>query len=693
MTLSLGVAIGDLLLLPVLLTPLGDLVFLGGRRILGFKPRLPPLERALLDFYLAGGLYLLTASIGIAWFTSPFILAALILGDAAWLMAVGRHWIDWPPLHLRDLTARVLQAFARDYGITTAIGLVLMIFELLVNGSSLFPNTFDGSEQVIFVVLIRHLGQVPWTLEPYAPFGVEYPQGTAVWLDLAGTLFSWPVIQLPILLPPLFIGMTPLAVAAWSGRVVNDCKLGKRPVQWLMAGAVGAILTWPRFLVSGSYDFLLALPLFILAWAWGKDIITIRGSGLRRIIVAYGGVLAILTSLSLVASQGLLTILLVSGLVHYRDSLRLALKWVGTLCLVAVLGLALVVRSIIGYAVWWGYPHHVLTATGGPLPSPPPLGPLWGILVGLTDPFLTRPQDVWLSPFPQLRIVLQVLLVISIVMVILRVAQYGPLLKVAFPAVMARELGIAILSMIGFLGLLTVVQTILGVNAYLPTLPEEVSILLFMFYTIFAFIPLVISVLWLADPRSSTSPLFSRVRRGSQGAVHLLAVLAALTLLVVPFSVGTVVTITQGPPYLQAIDHDLSNETQGDVLALEWASHLPSCSNVLVAPGSVGQYLPDFANVHLTYPMDPDPENYSYQIVVEALSEGNYTNRVQVNLLALGITEVFVSGQNNILFPAFEASLLLQSPDFDLLFHSQDAYWFAFLPGVNQQDCPPGPMA
>jgi len=123
---------------------------------------------------------------------------------------------------------------------------------------------------------------------------------------------------------------------------------------------------------------------------------------------------------------------------------------------------------------------------------------------------------------------------------------------------------------------------------------------------------------------------------------------------------------------------------------MEWiGSHLPSCSSVLVAPGSSGQFLPEYSNVHLVFPMNPVPTNQAYVIAISNLTAGEYSSTTQSALQSLGVTEIFVTGQTSVSYPSFVGTPLLVSPDFSSLFSSGDARVFSFVPEVNQTGCFP----
>ena len=682
---------GELLLLVVLLLPLGDLLRKVAQRVLRLSLQFSLMERILLDLYLAGGSYLFLASLGIPIFDESSIFAVLVGGILGWGAVFWLHLGSTSSSEWQSSFGRTIRKSARDYALLAALGVGLLFFEVFVTGSAQFPNTFDGSVQVLFVVQLHQLRTLPWTLEPYAPFGVVYPQGTAVWMDVAGEIFSWPISQLPVDLSPLFTAMAPWAAFVWIRRVLDESGPLAIRAGLLFAAVFTLVATWPRFLVGGSYDFLLATPLFLLLLGWGDKLTRPSTQLTLPYLLAYGSLLAILASLSIVTAQVLLALMLVFGLYRRRDSIRAAGKWVRSVTLLTAMSLVLILRSLVGLAIWRAYPAHVMTAIGGPLPPTQPGPSPWYQFIGLSDPFLLRPQDVWLSPFPMVKTLMIVWLILGAAVAALWVVRAAPAILRGIPDALVAHLLGGLFVGIGLLGILTTLDLCAGSAVLFGTNLGEISILLFVFYTGLATLPMLLgleALIHASRPQGQGSVVRWKGPR-SRKLVQGLTIGAAFVLLAAPMTTGFVATATEAPAYLGEIIHDLSNTTVGDYAGLEWAMRLPECSGVLVAPGSVGEFLPAYVTLRLVFPMNPAPQNLSYQRSVQELAHGHYTSTTRADLLALGVTEVFVTGQNNVLFPPLQPGPLENSTDFHLLFHEGNAFWFEFLPGVSIEECPP----
>ncbi|MGI0130094.1 MAG: hypothetical protein ACREEC_08110, partial [Thermoplasmata archaeon] len=143
-----------------------------------------------------------------------------------------------------------------------------------------------------------------------------------------------------------------------------------------------------------------------------------------------------------------------------------------------------------------------------------------------------------------------------------------------------------------------------------------------------------------------------------------------------------------GPSYIHTHIQQFANVTDGDVAALEWASSgLPGCSHVFIAPGSAAQYLPEYATVAVDFPTYPPSHNLSYTNALAAFLAGEYNASVKADLVALQINAVFVTGQTSVEFPAMNPGVFHSSTDFSLLFNSQDASVYAFVPVASNGTC------
>jgi hypothetical protein len=675
---NLAVLVLELILYVVIFLPVGDLILEGAARVLKHPLRLSVPERALAAFYTGGGgLYLLAYVPGGLF--RPLVVGA-ILGVAGllWCVLRARTAAAWGQGFLRNPANHLRRRWALTTVLLVSFG--LLVFEAIVLGGRVAPNTFDGGMQTLFVALLLHNHVAATTLQPFAAMGVTYPQGTTVALAASSILFGWSPMTTPVYLTPLYAPLFLLAAYLWTLRTGKDSPAQAERLGVLVVLFLALVETWPRFLVGGSYDFLFALPLMFLLLGISETALPARR---WQDAVLLGVGLGLTASYSVVAAQVLFGLMLVLSLRGPWKAAGNLLGRIRTLGILGGLGLLFVLPSLEGMVEWWSYPGHVLTPLGGSqVPTTATHSSLPSLLPTLLDPFLFRSTDVWLSPFPVLKIVLAVLLVAGALCLVFVALDLWPTLRRELP----RRFVVQTLA--GVLVTVLLILSLAGIAAalsldFLPTNVSEVSILLFLFY---GMVIVILPLLALEHlPRE-------RKKKLTKGA---LGIGIAVLILAVPLGAGVVITGVSAPTYIGALTSNLSNVSPGDLNALEWsATHLRSCSTVFAAPGSAAEFLPSYVEVHLDFPMIPAPRNASYSTAMALLVNGSLTPTVVNDLRALNVTEVFVTGQTNVLWkPLLPAPLLADTGNFTLLFHQEDAYIFQFEPVVSSQGCPALPNA
>jgi hypothetical protein len=693
---STGLVLAGLVLLLLASLPLGACLVRLVEWFRGKRFQLTVPERVVVSLYSAGGLFFVFASVPLPFYTGPLVVTLLVLGWAALLVVWWREdfravrssasWLgSYPSLLLALLTAAVL------------------LLEVGGTGGFAFPNAFDGSFQSLLVKLIIAHHTLPFTLQPYATIGVVYPQGSSVWMTLPVILFGWPIASTPVTVPLLYLSLSVVGAYCWGERLAGVGSVGGARTGLVFAAFFAVLASWPRLFIGGSYDFVLALPLFFVALGWIRPFVVGRVRSWGETI-AFGALIGIATSLSLVVGETLL-LLLAAFLLAFRtprpftDFLRVSARVLA----IAGLAVAFVVRSLLGFALWWNYPSRTLAPVGSPpfFPGAAASLPALSVVIGELDPFV--PWKPKMSPLPILSLELQLLLAAGLVL--LAWAWWAGRSDIGVVQESLRTLAAFTLVLFGFTAfLLGIEATPLGASAIggLTNVGEE-SILLFIAYQAIAALPLValVDYLWKSRIAGHASPVPPPAKpspasvRGNHAAVNgpiARSWVAALLVVVVCFAVGTGVTAAQGTGYLHSHLEDFANVSAADVQALEWSSsHLPSCSRVLSAPGSAAMFLPLYSAAQLLYPMVPTPTNYSYNEAVIDFTQGTYTNTTRAELLDLDVTEVFVTGQTSVSYPPFDPAPLLGSSDFSVLFFVGDALVLAFEPGVTATGCAPVP--
>jgi hypothetical protein len=682
----------ELLALLVALVPLGLLLLRLVERFRGRTLRLTAQERLVLAPYLSGALLFVLASGGVPVFGAPLLVGAIVVGAAA-LLAL------WVRERGGSLRPALVAAESFPAWIVAGAMLAVLALEVVANGARPYPNAYDGSFQSLYLQLLLTHHSVAWTLLPYANAGVIYPQSATVWLSFPVLLWNWPIPTAPVALPLLFMALAVPAAYCWGERLGGVGVRRGRDWGLLFAAAFAAFLSMPRFFIGGSYDFVFGLPLFFLALGWLRPFVRTAARSWRDVVL-FGGLLGVLTCLSLALGEALVLLLVAYGLV---DRARSGLTWPGVVArLGAILAIAalFVARSIAGVIVWYSYPAHVLSATGSP-PYVPISGlpaPTTATFNGDLNPFV--PFKPKLSPLPILSLEIAFLLAIGLAIALAGVLLSRTRHPAWFPLDAIVPLGVGAVVLFLWTAWLVAASGPASFASVFDSLASvyESSYLLFLFYQALALIPLLALIeKWRTDRPDAVpfhdrpkryephvAPVSARNRRSGQGAVVVLAVLLAI-----PLASGVVVSAVQAPGYLSTHLDELSNVTAGDVAALTWAgSALPSCSTVLVAPGSAAEFLPVFARVHVDFPMMPLSVNLSYNVSVGDLIRGVYDAATRAALLSLGVTEVFVTGRTSVSYLPLDPAPMENSSDFTPLFHAGDAVVFGFGPGIAATGCP-----
>jgi hypothetical protein len=692
-TLSVIAVLGGLLLLFVALLPLGAVLIRVAERWVGRRFGLSTAERVVCALYASGAVFFILASLPFAVFGFVLVVGLLVVGAIAIIALWWREGWRAP----REATRWLFTS----PGILLMAGtLGLLLLEVVATGTQDFPNANDGSWQSLYVLLIVNNHTLPWTIQPYANYGITYPSGAQVWMSLPVILFRWPVTSGAVTLPPLFLSLSLVGAYCWGERLGGISTRRGWQTGLVFAAFFGLIGSWPRLFIGGSYDFVFCLPLLLLTFGWLIPFVRGPLPGWRDVVV-WGVLLGVSACLSVAVGE-LLFFLVVGFVLAFAPNFFLVIgSWTARVTVILLIGVGFLVRSLIGIGIWFSYPGHVLSAVGSPPYASAPVGPNPPIVsfTGDLDPFLLwKPK---LSPLPLLSLELALLLALGLVILLLWFATPGSQIRRLLPStVVAPIVVITGITLLFTAALVVLTPSSLG-GSFIGDVTDvdESSFLLFMCYQAIALIPLLVGIEYLRSRTLQMEKRDSRfgtefvgenpqvIRRENRPC---LAPLLVVGLLVLTFCVGSAVTVTEAPSYLQQHLEGLANVTAGDLAALDWGgAHLTSCDRVLAAPLSAAMFLPLYSSAKLIFPAAPLSANLSYSIVVGNFTHGVYSNDTRSALLSLGVTEVFVTGQTSVSFAAFEPKSFNDSPDFSVLFHSGDATIFLFLPGEASSSCPP----
>ncbi len=688
-TLPWGLAAAELVALLAFLTPLGLGLLRGLEGILSIRFRLLPVERPIVAAFAAGGLLFGVASSGLPLFQLPVVIGLAAVG---WAVMV----VLWARERARSLAD--LAGWLRRWSAWVVIGGFVAVLALEAYGvaSFQFNNSYDGATHSLWVTVLLRDHQVPWTVQPFANVGITYPQGGPVWEALPPLLLGWPVTDSPVYLPTLFFALAVPAAYALGWRLDERSSAQRELTGAVFAGFFALVAAFPRLFLGGSYDVVIAFPLFLLTLAWLPRYVR-PGAAERGEVAGYALAVGIVTSLSWMLGLELLTLVASFGVVQVvlqRASLKaMFLRWIAAVIAAAVF----LTRSIAGTVAWASYPGRVLAPVGSP-----PYATL-GTGAALTYRYVTQELDPFvpfkqrLSPIPWMSVLIAVLLAAGIVILVAGFALGRRPWSALIPHRLARVISLAAVTTFVELVVLIVLA---APGTHLPgvielTNADEISIVLFLLYGIIAIVPILACVELLSDRAVVASrpsvvpglappfPTATR-RRARPPPVRVVAVVV----IVLVFVAGGVSTAADLPGYIQGHIRSIADVTDGDIDALEWASsHMPSCARVFIAPGSAAQYLPEYAVVSVVFPAFPTIYNLSYVNAVSALVNGTYDGSIRADLLELSVDAVFVTGPTTVQFPALNPSAFQNSADFSVAFAAQDAEILSFLPGVHETGC------
>lgn len=636
------------------------------------------IERLLLDFYLGGAVIYLVAALPFGLFVAPVVLGLPLAGAviALGLVIARRRRGVFPGAFLRSLGSSA--RWASLVALASALGLYAV--ELAVAVPVGTGNTFDSGLLTTYTALLLDHHTIALSFQPYAAPSILYPQGTSVWLGWAELVYGLPPARTSLLVTPLFFALAPLA-----GYVFGERWFGTERAGAALALALAWLAPASRAMAGGSNDFVLAFPLVLVlageAQAWFRTATPTIADAL-----GFGLLTGYSAAMNPVGAQWLLLALLLGTILLRPAGVARRLAHLGRWAAAVGAALVGVVPSLYILGLGRSSPGFVPGAAAAPPGTPSGISA--GQFLGSIDPFLFRPQDVQLSPVPEIRAELAILLVLGLAL-LLFVRRDGALDR--YLAGFRRFVALGTLSLVLLLAVVLLASTGFGPAIAISAITSaaEVATWLFVLYVFVAAVPLVLALErfsgWVgrrADP--AQEPVRPRAPGRARRADafeprRALLPLAVALVIVVP---GVVLTPTALAPVLTDLYHAFGNVTADDLALLEYAGeHLPAGARVLVAPGSAADFLPGYAsNVVLLYPLIPGFEwtNSSYNLVVDELSNATLDARGRAALAALDVGYVLVTGNSTVLWPAFSPKPLLADPTaFPLLRQIGDAYLFA----------------
>jgi hypothetical protein len=667
---ALDLVVG-LLVFAVAVTVVGEAVRAVASRWVRIWRDLEALERLLLDLFLGGAVYYLVAVLPFGLFTPPVLVG---VGGLAGAGVVARAWVRQRTVTLRTVTAWLRPFLEAPALLTLLSALALLLFEVALATPVGTGNTYDSSLLTLYTARLLSAHQLPLSFLPYANVGILYPQGTTAWLGSAQLFLGLPGARTSLLVAPLFFALAPVGGYVLGRRLFGSGRAGAA-----FALTLAFLASWTRVLVGGSNDFVTAFPLVLLlageVSTWSRSAPTMPDA------IGVGVVIGYSAALNPVGAEWLFPVVLIAALVTVPRFAGAGVRWL--FGWTASLASALVVLAPTWYVLAHGIHSPGFVPGSGAVPGETTGGISGPQFVGLVDPYLFRPDNIWLSPVPALRLELALLLTLGVGVLVLvyrsPVARYLSTFRTYFLS------SVAVL--FGLLGVELAASTGWGPAVALSHLTSaaELSIWLFAWYGFAAAVPLVLALEWFAirmrvPPEAPAPPGPSRRRPGSRGGHRAAALGPAAVALLIVLPAGAF-TATQLASPMNTLYSDFGNVTADDFAMLAYlGSHLPVGARLLVAPGSAAEFVPAYApDIVLLYPMVPGwtGVNASYSLLVRELTNGTLDAAGLSALRALSVGYIAVTGRSTTLWPPFEpAPLLNDSAEFPRLFTQGSAYVF-----------------
>jgi len=644
-----------------------------------------PVERAVVDLYLGGALVYAVAAVPLGLFVPGALVAAALIPWAVRL-ALGPSMTSSAGATFRSVRATARRA---SYAAPALGFLVVLALEVLAADPAPTGNTYDSSLYSLYTSLLLLHHTLPTSLAPVASIGVAFPQGPTAWFAFGQQLLGVPGVRTSLLVTPLF-----QALAVPAGFALGRRWWGTPPAGAAVAIVLALLAPFPREIVTGSNDLVLSLPLVLLLGAFARGWSEERPPGWADALT-FGGLAGYAAALNPVGPEWLFLVVLVTALLAAPRLAGAPAAWLGRYAASVAVGMVFVSPSLYVLAEGHASPGFV---PGGATPAVgAPFGTSTAQFLGGIDPFLFRPSDTWLSPFPVLRAELAILIALGGFLLVLGAWGWLPT---------GRPFGRFVLSAGVVAGL--ILGAFVLARAQVPGFTDlvylssatETSVYLFVTYSVVASVPLIV----LGERYDRAPPPADRERAphrrwslgtdpGPRGSVAVALGLA----LVLP---GVGVTVAALPAQLGSVYAQYSNVTSDDIAMMEFAAGaLPDGSRVLVAPGSAAEFLPVYdPHVVLLYPMVSNFRNInaSYELVVQELTNGTLDPAGSAALGALGVRYVAVTGPSSTLFRAFNPVPLatLAAEDggdpWSVAYHSGDAWLFHDGPGATASGGPAG---
>lgn len=651
-----------LLVLFQLLFVLALLVFLGEplrakllKRVSMFSD-LDFLQIFILDVFIGGFILFVLAALPFGLFSLPVTAGLTIFCAAASVIIHRAPLISW----FKSGSSSKIDYFVKNRRKLTVYLLVFLMFLVVLSinlsalSSIIFGSVRDESIHSLYVQVISENHYIPFTLQPYLPEAIVYPQASHVIFTFAYYMTNLSVPQVILYVSVLFKGLS-IFGAYFLGK-----KLGKTPLYGLgLSFIIAFISSWPLNVTWGANPFIVGFPLFLICLGLLYNLYrkaSFTELALLGLLVGYNGalILSYFEAFTLTA----LMVFAYSLFIKPHSSFRHAVSGFGTVFLTSMIPLSFFIYRFIAV---YPFPNHNIG-----LPSDI-------VFVSTNQTFFSQSLQ-WafdnLSPYLLIKILMILFLAVFAILLLVTNEYKNDNDNIILVNRFAVAIFVSalVLSLVAFF--LPVGADIIswGHQGILLSIPLSILTLNF-------FIKIVEAIRKGKFDHYAEKLAIPRIPKESKAA--LLIAIAVISLLVSPFIYYRFSSDTKN-----LTDHYnvYAVTSQGDYDLLYWmADNLTSNAVILVHPYEAGLFIPSVSHQKIIFPYTASCESASYKQLVHLISNNTINATTYQIMNDWNITHIFVG--SNVAYSANEYSwwnpeVFIGNPNFQFVQNFSNSYLF-----------------
>ncbi len=611
------------------------------------------LQICILDVFIGGFILFALAVFPLGLLSLPITAGLTVFCFAASVFIHRKPIIGW-------LKSPSMDYFIKNrknllvYLIVFLMVIVFISINLSALSSVVFGSVRDESIHSLYVTVISENHYIPFTLQPYLPEAIVYPQASHVIFTFAYYMTNLEIPQVILYVSVLFKGLAILG-AYFLGK-----KLGKSVMYGFgLSFVIAFISSWPLNVTWGANPFIMGFPLFLICLGLLYSLyrkFTLTDLALLGLLVGYNGAL-ILSYFEAFT----LTALIVFGyliILKPNNNIKHTVAGFGILFATSLIPLSFFMYR---FAAVFSYPNHNIG-----LPS--------DIVYSSSNQILLSQSMQWaidnLSPYLLLKL-LMVIIIAGFAVLLLVTNEYkndeDNIIKVNRFAI-AIFVSALVLSLIAFFLTPGIDIISWGHQGILLSIPLSILTLNF-------FIKLVEAIREGKFDGVAKKLALPSLPKGSKSALLVAVVLVSLL-----FSPFVYYRLSSDPENLADHYNVYAVTSQGDYDLMRWmAANLSSSAVILVHPYEAGTFIPSISNHKVVFPYTASCESASYKLLVNLIANNTINATTYQLIRDWNITHVFVG--SNVAFSNYEykwwnPQVFIGNPNFKLVQNFSNSYLF-----------------